>query len=67
MEKSLRLASRLRRGEIEIELITSLGYISNYAGDWGSTEKYFKLGMNRTRGQRSEICRCNLGIAKGEG
>jgi hypothetical protein len=67
MENALRLAQRLRRYEIEVELISTLAYISNSAGDLGSSEKYFELGMNLTSGPRSEICRCNFGIAKGEG
>ena len=67
MEKALQYATRLRRIQIEVELITSLGYISSYAGDMRATQKYFELGMARTKGNRSEICRCNLGIARAEG
>ena len=66
MEKALQYAIRLRRVQIEVELITSLGYISSYAGDLRATQKYFEMGMMRTKGDRSEICRVNLGIARAD-
>ena len=63
---ALKVAKEIRASEIAVELKIALAYLAFHRGNIKESEKYFISSMKSVIGEKSEICRINVGILRGE-
>jgi tetratricopeptide (TPR) repeat protein len=64
--KASKIAKSLKAVDILAEIKIALGYLCYYEGKYTECKKHFFSGMIHSTGNKSEICRINIGIIKGE-
>ena len=63
---SAKIAKIIRACEIMIEVNIALGYLAFHVGELKESEECFFSAMKSSVGDKSEICRINAGILRGE-
>lgn len=64
--KALAFAKEIKAGEIIAELNIALAYLNFHNGKQRESEYYFLSSMQCALGEKSDICRVNIGILRGE-